>query len=90
MDAVGGRPGRVIREAVAGQGRTARASRRHCGPVVAGRGGRERHALVANHNGAMTASDRAATELGEFADGLRRPGDDGAETTAAALDEVNA
>lgn len=49
-----------------------------------------RHALVANNNRAAAASDRAAAELGQFADGLRRADDDGGEATAAELDEMNA
>ncbi|KAL4148945.1 hypothetical protein QTP88_003076 [Uroleucon formosanum] len=48
-----------------------------------------RHALEANNNRAAVASDRAMAELGQFADGLRRAGDDSGEATAAALDEIN-
>jgi len=48
-----------------------------------------RHALVANNSRAAAASDRAADELEQFADSLRRAGVDGSEATAAALDQVN-
>ncbi|XP_022167085.1 uncharacterized protein LOC111031454 [Myzus persicae] len=46
-----------------------------------------RNALVANNDLAAAASERAAAELGLFADDLRRNGDDGGEV---ALDDMNA
>jgi len=67
MDAVGGRPGRVIRAAVAGQGRTARASRRRCGPVVTRRGGGD----AAHPRGQQQSCDGCDRQGGGLTRGVR-------------------